>query len=113
MDYEKYKMPEGSYPDRPSKPKVQGSNAQAYREYADELEKFETAMVVFREKQAEYQKADALLGQQFWKDAFEELGIPKDHPKAEKLKSKAYDRGHSSGYSEIFNALMDLWELFE
>lgn len=49
----------------------------------------------------------------FWSDAFEELGIPFDHPKADKMKAYAWSEGHSSGYNEVFNALSGIWEVVE
>jgi len=114
-------MPEGSYPDKPLKPKppgigVQPSNpvektAAEYRAYADRLEAWEKEMEVFKAQMDEYHRKDAVLTEEFWKDAFEELGIPKDHPKAGKLRSKAWERGHSSGFSDVFNGLSDYWEL--
>jgi hypothetical protein len=114
MDYEKYKMPEGSYPDRPHKPihPARGKETSAsIKEYALAFEKYEKAMPEFRKKQEEYRQADAALTEQFWKDAFEELGIPQDHPKAEKLRSKAWEHGHANGLHEVFFWLDDLWDL--
>lgn len=114
MDYEKYKMPEGSYPDRPHKPihpKRGEETSASCHAYALAFEAYEKAMPEFRKKMEEYHKADAALTEQFWKDAFEELGIPENHPKAALLRSKAWEHGHASGYSEVFFWLDDLWEL--
>jgi hypothetical protein len=114
MDYEKYKMPEGSYPDRPSKPMhpARGKETSAsVKEYALAYEKYEDAMLVFRKKMDEYRQADAALTEKFWKDAFEELGIPENHPKASLLRDKAWSHGHANGLHEVFFWLDDLWEL--
>ena len=48
----------------------------------------------------------------FVKDLFEELGIV-GNPKAEMLWNKAWDRGNSSGYSEVYNEALDLVELIK
>jgi hypothetical protein len=47
----------------------------------------------------------------FWSDAFTELGIPADHPKADRMKSAAWEKGHANGHSEVFYELSDLWEV--
>jgi hypothetical protein len=47
-----------------------------------------------------------------WKnDLLVHLGVKLDHPKADLLISKAYEHGHSSGYSEILNSAEDLVDL--
>lgn len=43
----------------------------------------------------------------FRQDLLEELGVT-DHPKADLLISKAWELGHSSGYSEVVNWAYDL-----
>lgn len=49
-------------------------------------------------------------GDNFSADAIDYCGL-KGHPKADKAFSMAYDRGHSSGYSEILQELERLAEL--
>ena len=49
----------------------------------------------------------------FWQDSFEELGIPLDHPKADKMQAYAWSKGHSCGYSEVFSELCDIWEVVQ
>jgi hypothetical protein len=51
--------------------------------------------------QAHKQEEHRLL-ELFKSDLFDELGITQN-PKAEKLWVIAWDMGHSSGYSEVFN----------
>lgn len=114
MDYEKYKMPEGSYPDRPHKPirpSRDKETSASIKEYALAYEKYEEAMPVFRMKVEEYRKADNALTEQFWKDAFEDLGIPEEHPKASLLKNKAWEHGHANGLHEVFFWLDEFWEV--
>lgn len=48
--------------------------------------------------------------EQFIKDAKDELGIT-DNPKADMLMGKAWERGHSAGYSEVFGVAEDLVDL--
>ena len=55
---------------------------------------------------------NARLEEEFKRDLFEDLGIT-NNPKAEKLYSKAWELGHSAGYSEIYLDAQDLVELIE
>lgn len=50
--------------------------------------------------------------ERFRNDALEYVGLS-NNPKADKIYSKAYDRGHSSGCHEVLNELQDLAELFD
>lgn len=59
-----------------------------------------------------YMAAEAAALDRFKEDLFADLGIS-DHPLREKLFSKAWDDGHSSGYSEVHNCALNLVELFE
>lgn len=59
-----------------------------------------------------YHEEQARLIELFYQDAFKELGINPNHPKIEVLKKIAWDKGHSCGFSEIFNELSELSELF-
>ena len=47
----------------------------------------------------------------FWIDAFAELGIPANHPKADRMANAAWEHGHANGYSEVFYWLGEFWEL--
>lgn len=49
---------------------------------------------------------------EFKKDLYEDLGI-EDNPKKEKLFEKAWELGHSGGYSEVYNYACDLVDLIE
>lgn len=59
---------------------------------------------------AEYTTEDARLYAKFKADLFDDLGIT-GHPKAEKLFAIAWEYGHSSGYSEVYNYADELAEL--
>lgn len=66
-----------------------------------------------KEYQVKYGLETARLNDLFWADAFEELGIQEDHPKADKMRSYAWSNGHGSGYSAVYSALSDIWEVVE
>jgi len=56
-------------------------------------------------------KEDKRLNEEFWKDAFAELGIDSNHPKAGTLKRIAWENGHAHGYSDVFSELINLADL--
>jgi hypothetical protein len=62
--------------------------------------------------QTAYHDETARLTHQFKLDFFAELSI-ENHPKREKLYSKAWEQGHSAGFSEIMNVGWDLVELIQ
>jgi hypothetical protein len=59
---------------------------------------------------AEYMEDNTRLEQLFKQDAIEAVGLT-NNPKANSAYKLAWDYGHSSGYSEVFNYLIDLAEL--
>lgn len=65
-----------------------------------EEELYRKALAVYADEARSRQNA-------FRQDLLEELGIT-DHPKADLLISKAWELGHSSGYSEVVNWAWDL-----
>lgn len=62
-----------------------------------------------------YKEEQAKLTDEFWADAREELGYESflDEDGVTALESKAYEDGHSSGYSEVFCVLGNLVEFAE
>ena len=71
------------------------------------------------ENSDDYQNAKALYNQREGEiyelvkhDMLEDVGLL-NHPKANKIWSYAWEQGHSSGYSEVYNVLLDLTELFK
>lgn len=111
-DFNYYNQVDVEYPSTPKKPYLKkNATAAEHRDYADYLETYEREMIIYKEKKRIYEVARKEKDDEFWKDAFEEIGISQSHPKAEKLRSLAYERGHSSGYSDIYNELSDLAEL--
>lgn len=59
-----------------------------------------------------YQAESNRLDDLFWADAEAECGTA-GHPKAAKLRSIAYEYGHSSGYEEIYGYYSELAELLK
>lgn len=67
-----------------------------------------------RELNKPYNAACQQLDREFWEDARQELGYCQ-HLTPEgisKLEAKAYEEGHSHGYSEVYHHLCELWEFF-
>jgi len=65
-----------------------------------------------REGNQAYHTDNARLEEEFKKDLFKDLGIT-NNPKAEQLYAKAWDLGHSTGYSDVYIYACDLVELIE
>lgn len=59
-----------------------------------------------------YHAAEQEVYDKFKNDLFADLGIA-DNPRRHVLFDKAWERGHSSGLSEIYNVASDLVELIE
>lgn len=110
MNFDNYKT-KLSWPDRPEAP-VLGRNPTPaeLRAHADALEAHEPKVVEYKRLKTEYQEDEARLAEEFKKDALEEVGLT-GHPKADLVYSKAWEAGHSSGFSSVFYHLEDLSEL--
>jgi hypothetical protein len=110
MDFTKY-IPYDAVPIKPKKPKISpnATTSEDHRKYADELEQYEKNLKKFEESLAIYYQEENNLKEQFWKDAFEKIGIPSNHPKASRMRILAWEYGHSSGYEDIFSHLNDIW----
>ena len=108
----KTKLP---YPSRPLEPKllrlrVSELTPEEIASIATVKADYEAAKMTYRELSDAYNADARLLDAQFRDDLEEEFGM-KGHPKADILYSKAYEHGHSSGYSDIFSWYSDLHEL--
>lgn len=66
----------------------------------------------YRVAVSEYGKHSARLREQFNVDLLDDYGLP-DNEFTRKLIDIAYEDGHSSGYSEIYNCFGDLADLHE
>lgn len=62
-------------------------------------------------KKARAERTQRIMAE-FKRDLFEELGIA-NHPMREKLYSKAWENGHSSGFQEVYNCALNLVDLIE
>lgn len=79
--------------------------------YYDNKLPYVIATKSFTENQA-YNKESWRLGEQFELDLATEHGVLK-HPKRKLLYMKAYEAGHSSGYSEIEICYVDMVDLIK
>ncbi len=101
---------------KPVKPIIpQNVDSASIRKYADLLEKYEADLKIY---EAAYEKLIALENEQ--NTVFEELvkrvsGLYEKVPEQyrDKVYSLAYQNGHSSGFTEIHNHLLDLVGIFE
>lgn len=111
MNFEKY-VNHLPYPERVSRPSSHLCKTSSdYIQYASDLKKWEETQVERNQQLKAYQEEETRLRDEFKKDAIEESGFA-SHPKADKIYDFAYDERHSNGYSEVFNFLIDLAEVF-
>jgi len=73
-------------------------------------ELYEKAMVEYKKMLEEYQKEDLRTYHEFVKDALISTGLV-DHKNAQKAFDYAWDKGHSIGYQEVFNELIEIARL--
>lgn len=90
-----------------------GFGADAYapgivKKVHEELENYDYVKLALKEYNQESNRLHSL----FKEDLEKEFKV-QDNPKKDKLFAMAYERGHSSGYEEIFNIYSDLVELIK
>ena len=68
--------------------------------------------VAYRAARQAHQAETTRLQEEFFDDVKADLGI-ENNPKADKLLAKAWERGHSAGYSEVYNEACDLVDLIQ
>lgn len=66
----------------------------------------------YKEQRTKWNVENARLHNEFKEDIFEEFGF-QDHPKRERVFELAWDRGHSSGFSEVYLVFEELVELIK
>ena len=113
MDFTLYKN-EMPCPVKPSRPAYPGRNADGatHRQYADLLDAYNLEMdTTYRMAVADYNKEQSRLDELFKQDSLRESGLS-DHPKKDKIYSRAWEDGHADGYYAVFYRLQDLAELF-
>lgn len=68
--------------------------------------------VAFKAAMKEYNTKTAEMNEQFKLDCFEDFGI-EDNPRREKCFAYAWEHGHSGGFSEVHNMMIDLVDIIE
>lgn len=106
------------YPTKPPKPNRMAyqDTAGGVRAYADALDAHEAAMQPYRVAIAVYQADQLRLNEQFKADAINDVfgdDAQRFPATVEKMWATAYDRGHSSGNSEIYNCLLNYSDVIE
>lgn len=66
-----------------------------------------------RIERAAYNLDVARLNAMFRDAVSEDIGLKKDHPKYDKIWEMAWDRGHANGLVEVYNEMIELYELIE
>lgn len=73
---------------------------------------YDAEMSAYKDALKAYLADSARLDDEFYRDIADHNGIT-DHPMRKKIESKAYERGHSGGYSEIADAYEDYVEILK
>lgn len=102
----------GEYPSKPKRPRLpdSGGTAEDFRNYADQLDSYETGIAEWRTRADAYNRRSRELEQEFQRDLEDHHGMT-GHPKAAILFGKAWDRGHSAGYYDVALVYDDLVDL--
>jgi len=85
--------------------------AESAKDFAEKMVKYEAHQEGYTSAHDAHRKALMERESEFHDYFFECMGVTQDHPKAGKLYSLAWERGHSSGYSEVLNYGYDFVEL--
>lgn len=105
------------YPNKPIQPTQPKHNAtpQDYRDYASALEVYaneqEEYNKLLKEYREKHMELETVVQKFMWKNTGLDTVVPEKY--RAKVWSLAYDLGHSYGYSEIQNHLIDLVDIFE
>jgi hypothetical protein len=104
------------YPERPKVPSNQLKTPEDFRKHADELEQYNIAKKKWLEDSQVWAEKAAELDKKFKVDALNEL-FGKDVERFPKIINKlwalAYEEGHSSGNSGVYNSLVDYVDIVE
>jgi len=74
---------------------------------------YESKMAQYEEAKKRYNDDESTLANLFWADLIAEYDLDANHPLTGWLTNKAYERGHSVGYSEMANVFVDLADIIE
>lgn len=98
------------YPIAPAKPKQ--LPGESHTSYGGRLDQWELLRKTHSEAVSTYHAEQRQINADFAADLLAALGLT-DHPKGNTLYSMAYERGHSSGYSEVALIAEELSELLK
>lgn len=105
----------GEYPVRPKKPSLKSNlNSTEAKQYATNLEKYENEITDFNERLAVWKADQTEINNVIERFIKDEVGfniVPVKYQ--DKVWSKAWEMGHSSGYYEVYLKLNSLIEIFE
>jgi hypothetical protein len=105
------KLPYPSKPRQKDIDEAMGNFTGTLLQVREEREATEVRLIAeYRERQKQYQEEDYRLNLQFQADLAEEFGVT-GHPKAYKLFSLAWEHGHISGHSDVYNYYSEFVEL--
>ena len=79
--------------------------------YLDKLKKYEVNTAEWDALKAIRTALMGKLKEEFEKDLMEEFGLI-DHPKADKIFSYVWEKGHSYGFREVYTCMEEIIELF-
>lgn len=105
-----------AYPEVPNRPRsYRLETPQEYRDYASSLELYANEKEEYGKLIKEYRERrmdlETIVQKFIWKNTGLDTVVPEKY--RDKVWSLAYDLGHSYGYSEIQNHLIDLVDIFE
>ena len=113
-EYAKSLHPE--YPSKPVKPIIRNPKSPSptdHRDYAVALEKYEQEMAEWKIKRDEFNNFSSKINSELVEYIKEVAGlntIPEKY--RDKVWNKAYEDGHANGYTEVYNQLIDLVDIF-
>ena len=124
MDVNKYKQPDGSYPEKPKRiwPGCELNLHNYFKTLGDDLnfcpkcgydvkEYFKNVFKAYHDKADAYNHKERELYINFKFDALTEVGLI-GHPKADEIFDHVWGKQHSYGYNEVMNELEDIKRLF-
>lgn len=102
-------------PEKPTKPILKiGAKAKEVKDYALKLESYESKLVDYKRQFESYQK-EKIPFNKLMREAVEDYAgievVPQKY--RSKLWNLAWEQGHSSGYHDVYNYLLDLIDIFE
>ena len=113
MNWIEEKLAERKYAEKPVKPKMTGNTSEDAKKYAIDLEDYEFQMDVYRELRVECAAHNLAIEQEIESRIKEDSGlnsIPEQY--RDKVWSYAWSQGHSAGYHEVQNHLVNLVGIF-